>query len=85
MRRLRRGRARQNRGLTLDVPWCPIVGQMQIRLDPDIAKTVRRNCEAHQRVFGRRKSFTEFANERLRDLFGKDEKNGKNGRKGIAA
>jgi len=42
---------------------------MQVRLDPDIAKTVKRNTDAHRRVFKRRKSYTEFVNERLRDLF----------------
>lgn len=47
----------------------PNVGQMQVRLDLDIARTVKRNTDAHKRVFKRRKSYTEFVNERLRDLF----------------
>lgn len=42
---------------------------MQVRLDPDIARTVKRNTDAHKRVFKRRKSYAEFVNERLRDLF----------------
>lgn len=47
----------------------PHSGAVQVRLDPDIARTVKRNTDAHRKVFKRRKSYTEFVNERLRDLF----------------
>lgn len=51
--------------------------KMQVRLDPDIAKLVKRSADAHQRVFKRRRSFSAHVNLLLRDaLFhGKDGKN----------
>lgn len=42
---------------------------MQIRLDPDNARDIKRNALAHRRLFKRRKSYAAFVNEALRDLF----------------
>lgn len=42
---------------------------MQIRLDTDNAKLVRRNAEAHRRIFKRKKPYAAVVNEMLRDLF----------------
>ena len=40
--------------------------QVQIRIDPDIAETLRRDAKAHFRVFKRKKSFAATVNEILR-------------------
>lgn len=40
---------------------------MQVRLDPDIAKLVKRNADAHRRVFKRRRSYSAVVNEMLRE------------------
>jgi len=42
---------------------------VQIRLDPENARLVRRNAQAHRRIFKRRKSYAALVNEALRDLF----------------
>lgn len=44
---------------------------MQIRLDPDNAAKVKRNADAHRRIFKRKKPYAAVVNEALRDLFGK--------------
>lgn len=44
---------------------------MQIRLDPDIARTIKRNADAHRHLFKRRKSYAAFVNEELRNVFSK--------------
>ena len=41
--------------------------QVQIRIDPDIAETLRRDAKAHFRVFKRKKSFAATVNEILRE------------------
>lgn len=46
-----------------------MLGQMQVRLDPDIARLVRRDAAAHKRLFKRRRSHAAIVNEALRDLF----------------
>lgn len=49
------------------VPHCGT--EMQIRLDDDIARAVKREADAHRRLFKRRKSYAAVANEKLRELF----------------
>lgn len=44
---------------------------MQIRLDPDIARVIKKNADAHIRLFKRRKSHAAIVNEALRERFGK--------------
>lgn len=50
---------------------------MQIRLDADIAKIVKRDCEAHRRIFKRQKPYAAVVNDILRDVFGRREKGSK--------
>lgn len=40
---------------------------MQVRLDPDIAKKVKRNTQAHHVMFKRRRPFSAEVNLMLRD------------------
>lgn len=39
---------------------------MQVRLDPDIAKLVKRSADAHRRIFKRRRSYATHVNLLLR-------------------
>lgn len=48
-------------------PTCPVYGLVQIRLDKDLAKIVKRNALAHRRIFKRPKSYASVVNEALRD------------------
>lgn len=47
---------------------------MQIRLDPDITRYVKRNAAAHKRIFLRPKPAAHIVNEMLRDMIGKNGK-----------
>jgi len=44
---------------------------MHVRLDEINAKAIRKSALAYRRLFKRRKSYSTFVNEALRDLFGK--------------
>jgi len=44
---------------------------MHVRLDADIARIIKRNADAHRRLFKRRKSYATIVNTLLRELLTK--------------
>ena len=46
---------------------------MQVRIDPANAKRIKRNSEAHRRIFKRTKPYAAIVNEILSDVFRKND------------